>query len=108
MKRRIQFSAAGFALLIAVFTVYRLPLYGQRLMPLAMHAEENGDAITLDWQLNSLVGFLSDYQYLGPAQQPQLWLAINIGLYVCYVALISLVVYWIAGRLAGRVAKREL
>ena len=102
MRRRIQFSAAGFALLIAVLTAYRLPLYGQRLMPLAMNAGENGDAITLDWQLNSLVGFLSDYQYLGPAQQPQLWLAINIALYVFYVALATLAVYWIAGRVAGR------
>ena len=104
MKRRIQFSTAGFALLIAVLTAYRLPLYGQRLLAPGMDMDTNGasDVITLGWQLNSLVGFLSDYQYLGPAQQPQLWLAINIGLYIFYVALVTLAVYWITGRLAGQ------
>ena len=102
MKRRIQFSAAGFAFLVAALTLYRLPLYGQRLLALGMVANGDSDVITLDWQLNSLVSFLSDYRYLGPAQQPQLWLTINIGLYVFYVALVTLAAFWIAGRLARR------
>ena len=88
MKRPYRF-AASFALAVAIVSF--LPLYVERTLTHVMFAHGTG-TIEWGWRRCSLSEFWSVRHYMGPEQEPALWLAVNVALAVTYALLITLVI----------------
>jgi hypothetical protein len=85
MKRSIRaVSSLVLALSIAPF----LPLYVGRTMTHVMFAHGTG-TIESGWKRCTLIQFKSVHHYMHPEQDPALWLAVNVALWVTYALLIA-------------------
>lgn len=87
LKRIIQFVVLFVA---ALPIVSFLPLYIERTMTRSQVMGNGGDIIDYEWEIRTLYGFLSDYNYFRPEEYFSFLLAVNLGLACVYAFIIAL------------------